>query len=74
MHLIADNPVTDSALAGDSLQQLAERGHRVPEVPDHRQLLIGKYYRLIYRVKGDTVKIARIIHGRQDLPQTWKEH
>lgn len=61
---------TDKIVAASrSLSHSAERGHRVEEVnrPDHRQIIIDKNYRLIYRVTKNTVQIRRLIRCSRDL-------
>lgn len=60
--------------AARSLQDLPERGRKVPELDpsDYRQLLIGANYRLIYRVDTRTVRIARLLHVKQNFPDAWK--
>ena len=70
----AERLLADAEAAGDSLDELPERGRVVPElgVPDHREILVGKY-RLVYRVRRDEVIILRMIHGRQDFQSAWKK-
>lgn len=60
-------------LAAESLQNLAERGRRVPELPhpDYRELLLGNY-RLLYRLYPDSVEIAALLHGRRDFLSAWR--
>jgi toxin ParE1/3/4 len=50
-------------------QEYPESGRLVPEAPsvDIREL-VEPPYRLIYRVRSETVEIVAIVHGRQDLP------
>ncbi len=66
--------VSDIVDAGRSLQSLAERGRRVPELNDSdiRELFIHSY-RLVFRIKSDTVLILAIIHGRRLLKYAWNE-
>jgi toxin ParE1/3/4 len=51
------------------VQEYPESGRLVPEAPnvDIREL-VEPPYRLIYRVRSETVEILAIVHGRQDLP------
>lgn len=64
----------EAEAAGDSLDELPERGRVVPELgePPRREILVGKY-RLVYRVTRDEVIILRMIHGRQDFVSAWKK-
>ena len=50
-------------------QQFPESGRRVPESghADARELFEPPY-RLVYRVRSDTVEVLAIVHGRQYLP------
>lgn len=50
-------------------QQFPESGRRVPESghADARELFEPPY-RIVYRVRSDTVEVLTIVHGRQDLP------
>lgn len=54
------------------LQQVLEypeSGRRVPEAPGVEiRELVEPPYRVLYRVRYDTVEIVAILHGRQDLP------
>lgn len=60
---------TRAVAAADSLQALPHRGHRVREYrdPDVRELIVGRSYRLIYRVLGTKVTIAAFVHVARDL-------
>ena len=64
----------EAEAAGDSLDELPERGRVVPELgePHRREILVGKY-RLVYRVTRDDVIILRMIHGRRDFLSAWKK-
>lgn len=61
--------------AADSLNELAERGRRVPE-PELASLelreLLPAVYRLIYRVDTETVSIVAVVHGARDLAALWE--
>jgi addiction module RelE/StbE family toxin len=36
-----------------------------------RERLVTRYpYRIVYRVRGDTIRIARVLHQRQNWPST----
>ena len=54
--------------AGDSLFQFPNRGRVVPEYGDDtiRELFVDRY-RLIYRVRSNSVLIAAFVHGSRDL-------
>lgn len=53
---------------GRSLSEFAERGRIVPELdePNTRERFVHSY-RLIYRVAGQHVTIAAVVHGRRLL-------
>jgi plasmid stabilization system protein ParE len=60
--------VADAFAASDSLAEFAERGRVVPEFGDDKiRELIIRSYRLIYRVKRDSVAMLGLIHGARDL-------
>lgn len=71
-----DRPAAAANLAQEmfsSVEQLAsfpERGRRVPEIdqPDIREL-IHKRYRIIYRVRVDSIDVLTVRHSRQDLEE-----
>ena len=56
-------------VAANSLRTLPHRGHRVREYrdPNTRELIVGRSYRLIYRVLDDVVVIIAFIHVARDL-------
>jgi toxin ParE1/3/4 len=58
--------------AAASLALAPERGRIVPELGHPRRELIVQNYRLVYRVQGSEVQILRVIHGKQDFLETWK--
>ncbi len=61
--------------AARSLTGFPERGSKVKELdlPDIRQLIVGRY-RLVYRVEADqAVGIAALIHGSQDFLSAWRK-
>ena len=46
-----------------------ESGRRVPEAPGAEiRELVEPPYRLLYRVRYETIEVVAILHGRQDLP------
>lgn len=50
-------------------QMFPESGRRVPEAGNtEMRELLETPYRIIYRVRHETVEILAIVHGRQDLP------
>jgi len=64
-------------LAADRLADYPKVGRIVPETNDEnlRELLYQRY-RIIYRVKGDSIEMLSVIHGARDLeeiePAPWK--
>jgi toxin ParE1/3/4 len=51
--------------AVDSLARFPEMGH-VGEVPGTRELVISSLpYSVVYRLKGDSVQILRVLHDKQ---------
>lgn len=55
-----------------AIEQLAEfprMGRRVPEIDDEaiRQLLVGPY-RVLYRVRQESIHLAAVVHGARDVP------
>jgi addiction module RelE/StbE family toxin len=67
----AQNPHAASRIAVqivaacDSLEHLPQRG-RPGRVPGTRELSLIWPYVIVYRVRSDTVEIARIWHGARD--------
>jgi plasmid stabilization system protein ParE len=61
--------------AVDGLAEFPDRGRRVPEAPELRELLVDRY-RVIYRRFAMRVEIVLVIHGRRNLaalkPATWR--
>jgi len=55
--------------AADSLMALAHRGHRVREYrdPNVRELIVGRSFRLIYKVLDSSVTIVAFVHVARDL-------
>ena len=53
--------------AGESLKFFPERHPRVRQRPMLRRLIVGKYYKVFYRIQHDTklVEILRCWDGRQ---------
>jgi toxin ParE1/3/4 len=64
----AEQVVDRIALRFRQAQAFPESGRRVPEAAtrDVREF-VEFPYRLIYRVRDDTIEVVAIIHGRQDL-------
>jgi addiction module RelE/StbE family toxin len=49
-------------------QAFPESGRQVPEARDpHIREFIESPYRLIYRIREDTIEVIAVVHGRQDL-------
>jgi toxin ParE1/3/4 len=57
-------------LAADRLADYPKVGRIVPETNDEnvRELLYQRY-RIIYRVKGDSIEMLSVIHGARDLEE-----
>ena len=52
----------------DALTVFPRRG-RAGRVPDTRELVIaGLPYLAVYRLKGDVIEVARVLHGAQQWP------
>lgn len=53
---------------GDSLEDFAGRGRRLPEAPSgpFREVAEGRY-RIIYRVRGEIVQIVSVMQARRRL-------
>jgi addiction module RelE/StbE family toxin len=58
-----------ASAAANSLTTLPSRGHRVREYrdPNIRELIVGRSYRLIYRVTETSVVITSFVHVARDL-------
>jgi toxin ParE1/3/4 len=56
--------------AVESLAQFPDLGRIVPEYqrPDLRELIFQNY-RIVYRVRTDSVEIAAVVHGARLLPE-----
>lgn len=55
-------------LAADPLVDYPKIGRVVPETNDENvRELLYQGYRLIYRVKGDSIEMLSVIHGARDL-------
>lgn len=65
--------VRETQEAAQSLQSLAERGRRVPEINalDIRELFI-RNYRLNYQTMGERIFILAFVHSARDLTALWK--
>jgi len=45
---------------------------KASDIPDCRELIISKYpYRAIYTLKGETIRIYRILHQHAERPEDW---
>ena len=60
--------------AAEMLALFPESGRVVPEY-DRRDLreLLFQNYRIVYRIKGNEVQIAAVVHGARLLPDVWDE-
>lgn len=58
-------------LRAESLRTLPLRGRRVPERPasDLRELIEQGRYRIVYRVRPDSVQVVTVFDGRGLLPE-----
>ncbi|MCX5964953.1 MAG: type II toxin-antitoxin system RelE/ParE family toxin [Cyanobacteria bacterium] len=73
-YIARDSPTYASTIVGKilgatrNLGQFPLSGRMVPEFSDQmiREKIVAGY-RVIYRVKGETVTIATVMHGRQVL-------
>jgi toxin ParE1/3/4 len=52
-----------------TLAELHERGRPGRKVGTRELIFTGLPYLAIYRVRGDTLEILRILHGAQKWPQ-----
>ena len=54
--------------ATERLASFPESGRVVPEFPElgYREIIVSSY-RVLYRVEGDTVWVAAVVHGRRRL-------
>jgi toxin ParE1/3/4 len=66
----AENLVQELFSSVEQLVSFPGRGRRVPEIdqPDIREL-IHKRYRIIYRVKANSIEVLTVRHSRQDLEE-----
>jgi toxin ParE1/3/4 len=56
--------------AVEPLESFPRLGRLVPEGDDrHRELLVA-FYRIIYRLEGQTIFIVTVVHGSRDLAGT----
>lgn len=72
----AENIYASIINRAESLDLFAERGRIVPELLDegirkYRELIEGNF-RIIYRIRGKTVVVIRIIDSRQLLEMTFE--
>lgn len=58
--------------SAERLLQFPEMGREVPELPSFLELIIGKNYRLIYRIRKDKIYLSRLLHARQDFRTAWR--
>lgn len=60
--------ISQAELAANSLFQFPKRGRVVPEYRNAaiRELFVGRY-RLIYRIRAETVTVLAFVHGARDL-------
>ena len=65
----ADRAITRILQSLEYLEDFPRLG-RVGLLPDTRELsIIGLPYRAVYRIEGDTVLVATIVHGARQLPR-----
>jgi toxin ParE1/3/4 len=75
-HISRDNPDAAGKWLDDLLERMAFLGKfpaRAPRIPetsavgeDYRHLVFGKY-RIVFRIKGKTVLIVRVVHSARLL-------
>ncbi len=53
--------------AAENLEIFPDRGRRVPEAPELRELLVSNH-RIMYRRMSDVVEVVLVIDGRRDFP------
>jgi toxin ParE1/3/4 len=74
-YIAEDNPAAAERTIARILQSIRflkdfPRLGRVGLLPDTRELsIIGLPYRAVYRIEGDTVLVATIVHGARQLPR-----
>ena len=57
----------------EALGQFPELGRVRDEIlPGIRSTLVGKHV-LFHRIRGDSVELLRIVHGRRDLPRILRD-
>ena len=58
--------------ATDRLERFPQSGRIVPEVglPEYREVVYGKTYRIIYRVEGSTVAILTVRNFAEELDRS----
>ena len=68
----AQNVIQKIVAKTETLTELPEIGHIVPEISDQniRELIIFSYH-LIYEISVAGVQILAIIHGRRDFNTVW---
>jgi len=52
-----------------SLSSFPERGRMVPEVGEPYREIIFRSYRIVYRLRGNTVEVIRFWHAARGIPQ-----
>jgi toxin ParE1/3/4 len=74
-YIAEDNPAAAERTIARILQSIRflkdfPRLGRVGLLPDTRELsIIGLPYRAVYRIEGDTVLVATIVHGARQIPR-----
>ena len=55
----------------EKLSEFPQSGRVVPEYgrEELREFIFGNY-RIVYRVRGDLIEVAAVVHGARQLPQT----
>lgn len=78
-HIAEDNPGAAGKLIDlieRSIGSLSEMPDRVPLRPDlregYRVMIVGSYL-LFYRIAGDEVQIARVLHASRDTARAFGE-
>ncbi len=77
-YIAKDNPTTARKVAArikEAINRLASfpLSGRVGRVPETREVVIpGTSYVAAYAIQGDELRIAAILHGRQDWPEKFQ--
>jgi toxin ParE1/3/4 len=74
-YVAAESPRAADGLLGKIDQQIVrladfpEIGSHRPEISFDTRVLVSGKYLILYRLKGETVEIVRVVHGARDLTE-----